>query len=104
MGIETGIYKSLGFGLQSAVMFTLIRWIHIAFQVYTLMLFLRILASWLPELYEYSVVRYLFRYTDPYLNLFRQIIPPLGIIDFSPIIAFLCLNFLEKIVIWLLLL
>lgn len=102
MGKERVIYKSSGFVLESVGMFTLIRWIHIVFQIYTLMLFLRILVSWLPELYEYSFVRYLFRYTDPYLNLFRQIIPPLGMIDFSPIIAFLCLNFLEKIVIWLL--
>ena len=29
---------------------------------------------------------------DPYLNLFRGIIPPLGGIDFSPILAFVVLN------------
>jgi YggT family protein len=32
--------------------------------------------------------------TDPYLNLFRSIIPPLGGMDFSPMIAILLLQFL----------
>ena len=30
--------------------------------------------------------------TDPYLNLFRSLLPPLGAIDFSPILAFLALQ------------
>jgi YggT family protein len=30
--------------------------------------------------------------SDPYLNLFRSIIPSLGGMDFSPILAFLALN------------
>jgi YggT family protein len=34
--------------------------------------------------------------TDPYLNLFRSIIPPLGGIDLSPILAFLLLSFVRQ--------
>jgi YggT family protein len=34
--------------------------------------------------------------TDPYLNVFRSIIPPLGGIDLSPILAFLLLSFLRQ--------
>lgn len=37
-------------------------------------------------------------YTDPYLNFFRKFIPPLGMIDFSPIVAFLLLGVLQNIV------
>jgi YggT family protein len=37
-------------------------------------------------------------YTDPYLNLFRRIIPPLGMFDLSPIVAFLCLSVVEHAV------
>lgn len=37
-------------------------------------------------------------YTDPYLNLFRGIIPPLGMIDISPIFAFLALQLLEWLI------
>ena len=78
-------------------MLAIIQFIPLLFQVYTLMLFARILTSWLPELYEYRIVRWICFYTDPYLNFFRQFIPPLGMIDFSPIVAFLCLNFAEKL-------
>lgn len=65
------------------------------FLLYTIMLFIRILGSWLPELQGQRWMRFIAFYTDPYLNFFRKIIPPLGMIDFSPIIAFIALSFLE---------
>jgi len=69
------------------------------FWVYMIMLFLRILGSWLPELRDTKFMRFISHYTDPYLNVFRQIIPPLGAMDFSPIIAFLFLGWvIEPIV------
>ncbi len=73
--------------------------INIIFQVYTLMLFARILMSWLPELHGYRIMRIVCWYTDPYLNFFRRFIPPLGMIDISPILAFLCLGVLQNIVV-----
>jgi len=79
--------------------FALIRIINIAFQVYTLMLFARIIASWIPQLYEYRIMQFIAFYTEPYLNIFRRFIPPLGMIDFSPIIAFLFLSFIQNILI-----
>jgi YggT family protein len=76
-----------------------IYFINIIFQVYTLMLFARILGSWVPQLSEYRFMHFIAYYTDPYLNLFRRIIPPLGMFDLSPIVAFLCLNFAQNILI-----
>lgn len=69
-----------------------------SFFVYMIMLFVRILSSWLPELLQYRAMQFIAFYTDPYLNFFRRIIPPLGMIDFSPIVAFFCLTILEQIV------
>lgn len=80
----------------------LIALIHNIFWVYTLMLFARILVSWVPELQQNKIVQFIMFYTDPYLNLFRRFIPPLGMIDISPIIAFLCLGVIEQMVIALL--
>ncbi len=40
------------------------------------MLFARILMSWFTELQEYRIMQFIAFYTDPYLNLFRRIIPP----------------------------
>ena len=80
-------------------MLKFIFFINIFFQIYTIMLFVRILASWIPQVTEYRAFHFLTFYTDPYLNLFRKIIPPLGMIDISPIVALLCLNFLQDILI-----
>jgi YggT family protein len=68
------------------------------FLAFTIMLFVRILGSWLPELQTQRWMQCIAFYTDPYLNFFRRIIPPLGMIDLSPIIAFLCLGFIENVI------
>lgn len=77
----------------------LISTINILFQIYTLMLFARILGSWIPEIQETKAMQFIAFYTDPYLNLFRGIIPPLGMIDISPIFAFLALQLLQWIIV-----
>lgn len=76
--------------------------VNILFEIYLIMLFIRIIGSWLPELSQYKIVRFNAFYTDPYLNFFRRFIPPLGMIDFSPVVAFLALSFIQRGVIALL--
>lgn len=66
------------------------------------MLFIRILGSWMPELQAQRWMQFISFYTDPYLNFFRRIVPPLGMFDLSPIVAFLALGFIEKGVLYLL--
>ncbi len=68
------------------------------FFIYTLMLLGRVISSWIPNGHQYRIVHFIAFYTDPYLNLFRKIIPPIGMIDISAIFAFLALRFLERIV------
>lgn len=68
------------------------------FLVYMLMLFARIFGSWVPELQNTRFMQFISFYTDPYLNFFRSFIPPLGMIDLSPIVAFLCLGIIEHAV------
>jgi YggT family protein len=83
-------------------MIKLIPFIDLIFRAYTLLLFARIVASWLPQLNDYRLMQFVSYYTDPYLNFFRRFVPPLGMIDFSPIIAFLCLSFGQSLTIYLL--
>jgi YggT family protein len=72
--------------------------IDLLFQVYILLLFARILGSWVPELQKYKAMQFVAFYTDPYLNIFRRIIPPLGgVLDISPIIAFFALSILRQV-------
>lgn len=66
-------------------------------QIYMVLLIIRILLSWFPNVDWYRApFSVLSQLTDPYLNLFRSIIPTLGGIDFSPILAFLLLNFVSQ--------
>jgi len=68
------------------------------FLIYTVMMFIRILGSWVPELQNTKFMQFIAFYVDPYLNLFRKVIPPLGILDLSPIVAFFVLNIFEKVI------
>jgi YggT family protein len=63
--------------------------------VYLILIFIRILMSWIPRM-PYNVwldkfLTFVKDVTDPYLNIFRRILPPLrmgpGALDLSPIIA-----------------
>jgi uncharacterized protein YggT (Ycf19 family) len=44
------------------------------------------------------VVRFLHDVCDPYLRLFRRILPPLGPLDLSPIVAVIALVVVERLV------
>lgn len=62
-------------------------------QIYVLLMLVRILLSWFPNINWYDPpFSILSQLTDPYLNLFRSVIPPLGGMDFSPIIAIFVLQ------------
>ncbi len=68
-------------------------------QIYSILLIVRILLTWFPNVDWYKQpFATLSQVTDPYLNLFRSIIPPLGGMDFSPILAFLALNLMQSAV------
>ena len=65
--------------------------------IYLVLLFIRILLSWFQTAeWAGSVMGFLSPITDPYLNIFRSVIPPLGGIDFSPILAIFALQFLQS--------
>ena len=65
-------------------------------QIYFVLLIVRVLLTWFPNVDWYNQpFATLSQLTDPYLNLFRSIIPPLGGIDFSPMLAILVLQLLS---------
>lgn len=72
--------------------------IHWAYNIYLWFLIIRIVGSWFPAFAHQQWMRFIAFYTDPYLNLFRRFIPPLGGMDLSPLLAFLGLSMIK----WLL--
>jgi YggT family protein len=66
-------------------------------QIYWVLLIVRILLSWFQTAeWAGTIISYLSPVTDPYLNIFRSIIPPLGGIDLSAILALLLLQFVQS--------
>jgi len=73
--------------------------VHLLFLVYTTMIFARILGSWFPNWQHTKIMRFVAFYTEPYLGLFRKVIPPIGgMLDLSPMFAFLALRFMEGLI------
>lgn len=63
-----------------------------AFIVYSYAIIIYIFMSWFPGARESSFGVFLARICEPYLEQFRKIIPPLGMIDISPIVAIFVLH------------
>ena len=68
------------------------------FQIIIWIMIVRILLSWFPNINWFNQpFKAMKDITDPILEPFRRIIPPIGGIDFSPIVAFLALEILREI-------
>ncbi len=66
--------------------------------IYLVLLFIRVLLTWFPNVDWYKQpFAALSQVTDPYLNLFRAILPPMAGMDFSPMLAFLALTILQRV-------
>lgn len=63
-----------------------------AARIYIYMIIAYILMSWIPSLQQSALGNFLARVVEPYLSIFRKIIPPLGMIDLSPIVAIFALQ------------
>lgn len=68
-------------------------------RLYMLILFIWIITSWFPQARNYSFIRFLGDLSEPYLNFFRKIIPPIGgMLDISPMLALFLLMLLQRII------
>lgn len=65
-------------------------------QLYQILLIIYILMSWVPSMRENAFGQFLGKIAEPYLGVFRRFIPPLGMIDISPIIAIYALNLINR--------
>jgi YggT family protein len=73
--------------------------VSVAFEVYSWILIIRILLSWIQHNPYQPIIRFIYEVTEPFLRIFRRIIPPYGAVDFSPIVAFIALRIIEWVVI-----
>jgi YggT family protein len=84
-------------------------YVNALFIVYIILIFANILISWLPRVPYTPLLRVVLDFvtetTNPYLNLFRRFIPPIGgggfALDLSPMIGVFLLLVLQTVVVGL---
>jgi YggT family protein len=79
--------------------------INVFLLLYGLVIFVYIITSWLRLPYSPTlnrIQRFLYDVCEPYLRLFRRLLPATGAIDFSPVLAFLTLTVIDRFLIWVL--
>lgn len=84
--------------------YTLVQIIDSLINFYNILIIVYCLLTWIPMspnglLADIGAV--LDGIVGPYLNFFRRIMPPMGGIDFSPVIAVLALTFIERLLVYL---
>ena len=85
---------------------TLVRLIYTAVDIYTWILLAYCIMTWFPVSTGIiaDIRAALAKIVDPFLGIFRKIIPPIGgMIDISPIIALLVLQFIVRFIVKMLL-
>ncbi len=76
------------------------RLVSLLFYFYYILIIIRIFLTWIPNIdWDQQPFQWVRSITDPFLNIFRGIIPPIGgMLDISPIVAILLLQILQGVV------
>jgi YggT family protein len=77
----------------------IIQLVQTLFQVYSFILLARVLTSWFQVDPYNPIIRILYQLTEPLLAPIRRLLPQTGMMDFSPIVAFIAITVVERIVI-----
>jgi YggT family protein len=80
----------------------LLKCIDSAFYIYSILIFVDIFATWIPEFNESKIVHNVRVLTQPYLAFFRKFIPPFGVLDLSPMVAFFVLQWIKALIYYIL--
>ena len=72
--------------------------IEIIFSLLSFAILARVLISWVRVDPHHPAVQFLMEITEPVLRPIREMMPSMGMMDFSPIIALLLLSVLERII------
>jgi uncharacterized protein YggT (Ycf19 family) len=79
--------------------------INVFISLYGLVILVYIITSWLRLPYSLTlnrIQRFLYDVCEPYLRLFRRVLPATGGIDFSPMLGLIALGVIDRLLIWIL--
>ncbi len=75
----------------------LLRLVDLVFTLYSFAFIARALLSWFRISYYHPVARFLVQITEPVLVPLRRFVPPVGGLDFTPMVALFILWFVEQL-------
>ena len=100
MGVAANLALPMGDVISGVETF-----VDVFITIYGVVLIAYIVVSWLRlpySIWTNRIQRFLYDVAEPYLRLFRRLLPMAGPIDFSPILAFIALGLLDRLLIWIL--
>ena len=72
--------------------------IHIAFEILTYIIFIRVILSWFPHNPYQPLIKLIYQISNLILNPIRNFVSPIGGIDISPIIAIFMIQLIKNII------
>ncbi len=78
------------------VLATIFKFILFVVEIYCFGMIIYFFTSWVPSIRETKVGYFLAKIYEPFLQPFRKVIPPIGIIDISSIAAIFVLVLFQK--------
>lgn len=75
-----------------------IDFVRLLFQALSFLILGRVLMTWIDPMGNTRISQILRELTEPILGPIRSLIPSIGMIDISPIVAFLLLNLLQQLI------
>ena len=95
----SGLVQELLFATQAGAMGFVVLAIRWTFEFLRLALLVRVFGSWFPRLAYSRWLRWSYGATEWMLRPLRGVVPTLGVIDITPILAFFLLQFLEGLIV-----
>lgn len=84
--------------MDPVVIARLIALVHQVVLLLSLLVVVRVVLSWVPSVdYGQPLIMLIVRITDPVLQPVRRVLPPMGGLDLSPVVAILLLNLAEQL-------
>src|SRR3989454_10918469 len=87
-------------GLLYDVVDNVVSFVRVFIYVYVLLILAYIITSWIRLPYSTwlnRIQRFLYDVCDPYLRIFRRILPPIGPLDLSPMVGVIVLVVIDRI-------
>ncbi len=78
---------------------SLVYFVDVFFTLLNLAILARVLLSWVRVSPYHPAVELLYRITEPILAPLRRIIPPLGMVDISSVIALILLQIIQEVLV-----